>query len=255
MAIPMKLEKAKLVKVEGGGGGLLGDIASMGASLGASLAGIGGMLPVVWTESEMNFRFNPTQLALNKEANYQGTNTRSSEEGGQEQYSNTGTRTLSFSVLLDEWEAPVGSDVGSMVDTLQKWCNPEADSDPPSPPTAMFVWGKFRFIGQLKSVNATFNLFRPRRLTGSCRGPGVDARATRAGPRPEPDVQAGPAGDVRAGSSRVTRLPSIALSRAGRSEPVAGARRDERHRRPDWRSVPDTRLLIPSRGDAKAARR
>ncbi len=62
MAIPMKLEKAKLVKVEGGGGGLLGDIVSMGASLGASMAGIGGMLPVVWTESEMNFRFNPTQL-------------------------------------------------------------------------------------------------------------------------------------------------------------------------------------------------
>ena len=42
MAIPMKLEKAKLVKVEGGGGGLLGDVMSMGASLGASVAGIGG---------------------------------------------------------------------------------------------------------------------------------------------------------------------------------------------------------------------
>ena len=224
MAIPMKLEKAKLVKVEGGGGGLLGDVMSMGASLGASVAGIGGMLPVVWTESEMNFRFNPTQLSLNKEANYQGSNTRSSEEGGQEQYSNTGTRTLSFSVLLDEWEAPAGSDVGSMVDTLQKWCNPEADSDPPSPADGDVRVGQVPVHRAAQVGERDVQPVPPRRLAGARRGPGVDARATRAGPWPEPDVgrswRTTFAADGRGRHVAVDRLP-----RARRPEPVAGAGR------------------------------
>lgn len=158
MSIPMKLEKAKLVKMAGGGGGI-------GAALGgaaASVGGIGGMLPVVWNETEMNFRFNPTQLTLNKTATYGGTNNRSSEEGGQEQYANTGTRVLGFTALLDEWEAPAGADVGDMVAKLQHWCNPDRETLPlqPEPPTVMFVWGKFNFTGKLASVNATFELFR-----------------------------------------------------------------------------------------------
>jgi hypothetical protein len=252
MSIPMKLEKAKLVKVEGGGGGPLGDVASMGASLATSAAGIGGMLPVVWTETEMNFRFNPTQLQLGKEANYQGSNTRASEEGGQEQFSNPGTRTLQFSVLLDEWEAPVGAgaDVGSMVDTLQKWCNPEPGSTPPSPPTAMFVWGKFRFIGQLKSVNATFNLFRR---------DGSPARAevqVSMRERPEPGQAQNPTSGGPAGrrSRRVVEgdtLPSIAYRELG--DPNLWRVLAEMNRIDDPMSVgPGTQLLIPSRADAKA---
>lgn len=252
MAIPMKLEKAKLVKVEGGGGGLLGDVMSMGASLGASVAGIGGMLPVVWTESEMNFRFNPTQLALNKEANYQGTNTRSSEEGGQEQYSNTGTRTLAFSVLLDEWEAPAGSDVGSMVDTLQKWCNPEPDSDPPSPPTAMFVWGKFRFTGQLKSVNATFNLFRrdgsPARAEVQ-----VSMRERPEQVRGQNPTSGGPPGRRSRRVVEGDTLPSIAYRELG--DPNLWRVIADMNGIDDPTAVgPGTHLLIPSRADAKAAR-
>ena len=159
MSIPMKLEKAKLVKMAGGaGGGLAG--AAGGAAAGA--AGVGGMVPVVWTDSEMNFRFNPTQLTVNKTATYGGANNRESEAGGQEQFANTGTRTLGFTAFLDEWEAPAGADVGDMVKKLQNWCNPDPDSpeNRREPPLVMFVWGKFNFTGKLASVNATFDLFR-----------------------------------------------------------------------------------------------
>jgi hypothetical protein len=253
MSIPMKLEKAKLVKVEGAGGGLLGDVASMGASLAASAAGVGGMIPVVWTEAEMNFRFNPSQLQLNKQAIYQGSNTRSSEEGGQEQYSNTGTRTLSFTVLLDEWEAPAGQDVGSMVDTLQKWCNPEPDSDPPSPPTAMFVWGKFRFIGQLASVNATFNLFRrdgsPARAEVQ-----VSMRERPEQVRRQNPTSGGPPGRRSRRMVEGDTLQSIAHRELG--DPNLWRVVAEMNGIDDPLAVgPGTRLLIPSRVDAKAARR
>ena len=91
-----------------------------------------------------------------------------------------------------------------MVDTLQKWCNPEADSDPPSPPTAMFVWGKFRFTGQLKSVNATFNLFRrdgsPARAEVQ-----VSMRERPEQVRGQNPTSGGPPGGARVGSSRATR--------------------------------------------------
>ena len=159
MSIPMKLEKAKLVKTAGGGAGGAG--AALGGAA-ASAGGIGGMLPVVWNDTEMNFRFNPTQLTLNKTATYGGTNSRESEAGGQEQFANTGTRTLGFTAFLDEWEAPQGSDVGDMVTKLQNWCNvdPASPENRREPPKVMFVWGKFNFTGQIASVNATFELFR-----------------------------------------------------------------------------------------------
>lgn len=164
MSIPMKLEKAKLVKLPsaGGGGGFGAAAAAAAGGMAANAAGVDGMVPVVWTDSEMNFRFNPTQLTVNKQAVYGGTNNRESEEGGQEQFARTGTRSLSFSALLDEWEAPAGSDVGEMVKKLQNWCNVDPDSpeNRREPPLVMFVWGKFSFTGKLESVNATFELFR-----------------------------------------------------------------------------------------------
>ena len=158
MSIPMKLEKAKLAKLASGGGGLGAAVGGMAASA----AGVDGMIPVVWTDSEMNFRFNPTQLTLNKAASYGGTNNRESEEGGQEQFANTGTRTLGFTVFLDEWEAPAGADVGEMVSKLQNWCNidPDSPENRREPPLVMFVWGKFNFTGKVESANATFTLFR-----------------------------------------------------------------------------------------------
>lgn len=161
MSIPMKLEKAKLVKTAGAGGGLGGAIGGMAASAAAGAVGVDGMIPTVWTDSEMQFRFNPTQLTLSKAAVFGGSTPPRSEEGGDEQYTGPSTRTLGFTVFLDEWEAPAGADVGEMVTKLQHWCNPEdPTAERPDPPTVMFVWGKFNFTGQLESVNATFDLFR-----------------------------------------------------------------------------------------------
>jgi nucleoid-associated protein YgaU len=254
MSIPMKLEKAKLVKTAGGPGGGLG-AAAAGAAMGAatSAVGVGGMIPVVWTESEMNFRFNPTQLTLNKAANFQGSNARASEEGGQEQFSSAGTRTLGFTVFLDEWEAPAGTDVRGMVDTLQAWCNPEADSDPPTPPTAMFVWGRFSFRGQLASVNATFELFRR---------DGTPARASvvvsmRERPESTPGQNPTSGGPPGRRARRVVEgdsLPSIAYRELGDAAL--------------WRVIasmngvddplvltPGMQLFIPSKADARAAMR
>lgn len=249
MAIPMKLEKAKLAKVAGGGGGLGG---AAGAVAGA-VAGVGGMVPVVWNESEMNFRFNPSQLTLNKSAQFQGTNSRSSEEGGQEQFASTGTRTLGFTVLLDEWESPQGSDVGEMVATLQKWCNPEEGSDPPAPPTAMFVWGKFKFTGQLESVNATFDLFR--RDGTPARGEvQVSMKERPEAPGAQNPTSGGPAGRR---SHRVVQgdsLPLIAQHQLG--DPSLWRVLAEMNGIDDpLVLVPGSVVLVPSKQDAKAARR
>lgn len=249
MAVPMKLEKAKLVKTGGGGGGL-GAAASMAASAATSAAGVGGMVPVVWNDTEMNFRFNPTQLTLNKSANYQGSNTRSSQEGGQEQFSNAGTRTLGFTILLDEWEAPQGSDVGRMVDTLQSWCNPERGSDPPAPPLAMFVWGKFNFRGQLQSVNATFNLFR---MDGT---PARGEVVVQMNERPEsvPGQNPTSGGPPGRRARRVTEgdsLPSIAYRELGDAS-LWRVLADMNGVDDPLALVPGMQILVPSRADARA---
>ncbi|MFZ9042325.1 MAG: hypothetical protein ACO225_11660 [Ilumatobacteraceae bacterium] len=162
MAIPMKLEKAKLVKMAGGGGGLAGSIAGLASRVGGAASGVDGMVPTVWNDSEMNFRFNPTEMTLSKTASYGGRNNRESEQGGQEQFASTGTRTLGFTALLDVWVARAGADVGEMVGRLQNWCNVDPDSpdNRREPPLVMFVWGRFNFTGKLESVNATFELFR-----------------------------------------------------------------------------------------------
>jgi nucleoid-associated protein YgaU len=252
MSIPMKLEKAKLVKTSGGAGG---GIAGAAAGLAASGAGIGGMMPVVWNDSEMNFRFNPTQMTVNKTAVYGGANNRASEEGGQEQFASTGTRTLGFSAFLDEWEAPQGGDVGEMVAKLQNWCNPDPESSQENrePPLIMFVWGKFNFTGKLESVNATFELFRR---------DGTPARAEvqiSMKERPEETVPQNPtSGGPPGRRSRTIVEGDTLLGLAYRELGDANLWRiiAEINDIDDPMTVPaGTSLLVPSREDATFARR
>lgn len=165
MAVPLKLEKALIKKVPrgGGAGGMLGDLGveSIATSAATDLVGVDGMLPTQWDDTEMHFKFNPTELSENASAQVRTEPSRSREASPQQQYIGVNSRTLSFTVFLDEWEAPAGKDVSDMVRKLANWTAPEAQAEgPPQPPKAMFVWGKFQFEGIIKSVNARYTLFR-----------------------------------------------------------------------------------------------
>src|SRR5215213_9620954 len=162
--IPLKLEKAMIRKMpREGSGDFLGDVASIASSAASDLAGLDGMIPVQWDKDEMHFKFNPTELTMNASAQVRTEPSRSTEEGKSptQQYIGVNSRTLSFTVFLDEWEAPAGQDVSKMVDTLAGWTEPESQAKgPPQPPKAMLVWGEFKFEGIIKSVNARYTLFR-----------------------------------------------------------------------------------------------
>ena len=247
-----KLEKAKLVKMSSGGALSPAGIGSAIGSAAAGAAGAGGLVPVVWNDSEKHFRFNPTQLTLNKSAVFAGSNNRESEAGGDEQYSRTGTRTLSFTLYLDEWESPSG-DLRKMVDQLHDWCNPEKGSQPASPPKVALVWGKFIFAGMLESANATFDLFR---------ADGTPARgevAITIKERPQETsaqnpTSGGPAGrqshEMRLGDSLASVAEAV-LGDAGLWRVLA-----EMNGIDDPTAVvPGQTVLIPSKHDAMNARR
>jgi hypothetical protein len=226
MPVPVKMAKARLVRVSGSGG-----------------------------PSDVELRFNPTQLTINKSAEYGGSNNRNTAAGGDEQFSRTGTRTLSFTALFDEWGTGMGGDAGKTVDGLQEWCNidPSDQGDNPEPPTVMFVWGSLRFAGKVESINATFDLFAP---TGTpLRGEvqvSMKERPERAeGQNP---TSGGPAGRRSHVVIDGETLPVIVHSELG----DAGL----------WRVVADmngiddpldvpagTSILLPSRHDATVARR
>jgi hypothetical protein len=168
--VPMKLEKAMMKKLPpagGGAGGMLGDlagdVASMGASMAADLAGASGMIPVVWGPEEFHFRFNPTNLRTGKQAEFATRGATGTPQGNRYQFTGSKTASLDFTFLLDEWEAPpgMGQDVREMVQKLERATNPEDPrSNKPMPWRMLFVWGSFRFTGYIKSINATYTLFR-----------------------------------------------------------------------------------------------
>jgi hypothetical protein len=165
MTIPMKLEKAMLVKTDAGLGGALAAVGSMAASAGAALGGIGGFLPMAWSLGEgFEFRFNPSELRESKTASFTEHPTSGATGTAPTAYNGTHAASLSFTVLLDEWEAPPGplaKDVADMVKALCELTSPENKNDEASqPPQMTFVWGKYQFKGYIQSVNATYTLFR-----------------------------------------------------------------------------------------------
>jgi hypothetical protein len=160
-AIPLKLEKAMLKKAPGGGGGgLLDDAASMATSVAADLAGASGMIPTTWTDDSMPFKFNPDKFVESSSASTTSRPTPASNTGHQLQYTGSSPKSLDFTIFLDEWEAPAGQDVSGMVAHLHKLTAPKRGSDPPTPPKVVFIWGKYQFKGIVKSVSATYTLFR-----------------------------------------------------------------------------------------------
>jgi hypothetical protein len=156
-SVPMKLEKAMLKRMPGGGAGGILD-AIMGGAM--DVGGLGGMVPTVWEDAEMHFKFNPTQLSESKSGEVSQHPTPSSEHGPQVQANGANARRLSFQLFIDEWEAPAGRDVTDMVAKLYKLLDPTPGSTPPSPPLVSFIWGKYRFNGLLHDVKATYSMFR-----------------------------------------------------------------------------------------------
>jgi hypothetical protein len=155
VGIPGKLEKALLVKDAPGG---------CHAAAGAAIGGFGGFLPMIWDDQayRFEFRFNPSDLRESQTANFAEHPTSGATGSPTTSYNGPNNPTLSFTVLLDEWEAPPGplaTDVGEMVKKLCPDATaPQAQSS--QPPVMSFIWGKYHFKGYVTSVNATYTLFR-----------------------------------------------------------------------------------------------
>src|SRR3954447_7354302 len=112
MSTPFKLEKALLVKGPSHGG--LGDLGDIAASIASDIGGVGGIVAAPWAGQELHFRFNPEKLNLAKAANYvekpRGTSQQADlKDPAPPQFVGSGNRTLSFEVLLDEWDSPPGT--------------------------------------------------------------------------------------------------------------------------------------------------
>lgn len=250
MSVPFKFEKAVLKVSPSSGGGMLGEAAS-------SLAGASGMVGGQWDSSELHFSFNPERMTLSKSASFREHPRPASQAAGDHtprppQYVGSTNRTLSFNVLIDEWDAPAGRDVGEMVATLQRVMDPSADQpsdEVPLPPKMSFHWGSFIFTGYVTKADAVFTMFRQ---NGSPARAEVDVQMTEHidTPGAQNPTSGGPSGRrsrvVREGDS----LALIAYREYGSS---AGWRAiaDANGIDDPFNVVPGTELLVPSRDDAR----
>ncbi len=205
MAIPMKLEKAKLVKVEGGGGGLLGDVDVDGRV--ARRIGGGDRRDVARRVDRVG-----DELPLQPDPAL-------AQQGGQlpglEHPQQRGRRAGAVLEHRDANAVVLGvarrmGGAGRLRRRQHGRHAPEVVQPRGRLRSTLATDGDVR-VGQVPVHRAAqvgerdVQPVPPRRLTGPRRGPGVDARATRAGPRPEPDVGRSWPGDVRGGWSRETR--------------------------------------------------
>jgi nucleoid-associated protein YgaU len=262
MGTPFKLEKALLKEAPNSGGGLLGDLADIGMSAAADFAGASGMVAPPWAERELHFKFNPDKMTLAKTAKFKEQPRPTSQQADAKtppppQYVGSTNRTLSFAVLLDEWEAPgaSGRDVGAMVETLQKLMDPSSDkpqSAVPLPPLMSFHWGKFVFKGYITKADAVFTLFRQ---DGSPARAEVSVVMTEhiETPGAQNPTSGGPAGRRSRMMTEGDNLQLLSYREYGKSG--------------YWRALAETngiddplalrpgrRLLMPSREDARALR-
>lgn len=262
MSIPFKLEKALLKEAPTSGGGMLGELGDLGASLAGDVTGIGGMMVPPWADRDLHFRFNPEKLSLNKTAKFKEQPRPTSQQADQKappppQYVGSTNRTLSFAVLLDEWDAPpgMGRDVATMVTALQALMDPPTDkpqSEVPLPPKMSFHWGSFVFTGYITKADAVFTLFRQ---DGSPARAEVSVVMTEQidTPGAQNPTSGGPAGRRSRMLIEGDSLQLLSYREYGKSG--------------YWRAVaevngiddplavrPGTRLLMPSREDARALR-
>jgi nucleoid-associated protein YgaU len=230
----------------------------MATSLAADLGGMSGMMVSPWAGHELHFRFNPEKLTLTKSAGFSEQPRASSQatddaKPAPPQYTGSPNRTLSFDVLLDEWDAPpgVGRDVSKMVDTIQNLMDP--DPGPvPVPPLMTFHWGGFMFTGYITKADATFTLFRQ---DGSPARAEVSLAMTEQHDKPagQNPTSGGPAGRRTRMVIEGDSLQLLSYREYGKSSYWRALA--EINGIDDPLSVrPGTRLLMPSRDDARMLR-
>jgi nucleoid-associated protein YgaU len=267
MSIPFKLEKAILKEADPDGGGLphgpgdLAELADLAASTLTDVLGVGGLLTPPWSGVDLHFKFNPDKLTLTKTATYKEQPRTPAEQSMAKpppaQYTGSPNRTLSFNILLDEWDAPPGSgarDVKTMVDTLQLLMDPK-DKSPqlvPQPPQMNFHWGKFLFKGFITKADAVFTLFRQ---DGSPARAEVSITMTEHVEMPgkQNPTSGGPAGRRSRMMIEGDNLQLLSYREYGKSGYWRALA--ETNGIDDPLSVrPGQRLLMPSREDARALR-
>jgi len=254
----MKLEKAMLMKAPSGLGGLGAAAASMAMSAASAIGGIGGMLAAgPWEKvAGFAFRFNPSDLRETKSARMSEQTTPGSSGAAQNHFGGTQSAQLSFTILIDEWEAPPmppPRDVGEMVKKLMELTDPDdPNADNSSPPEMSFVWGKYHFKGTVQSVNATYTLFRrdgsPARAEVQ-----ITMKGSHEAVRAQNPTSGGPAGRRTMQLIEGDNLQTVSYKEYG--DPNLWRAVAEANGIDDPLAVlPGAHLLLPSKTDAQALR-
>ena len=110
----------------------------------------------------LRFHFNPKEYAISLDAGWTFKPAKSRPETPE--FTGNQPRSLSVDLLLDATDQDSG-DVSKDVDLLFSCLSAtqtSIDNDAPFPPLVILVWGVAPpFVGVVKSVNASFTLFRP----------------------------------------------------------------------------------------------
>ena len=113
---------------------------------------------------EVQFKFNPQEYRIAKQAQWHTTPQPSAISGGTAQFHGTIARSLSVTLLLDAFSLPP-EPLEIALDTLYAACEPTPESiamGDPKPPAVLFGWGaNVPFRAYLTSVQATYKLFLP----------------------------------------------------------------------------------------------
>jgi Contractile injection system tube protein len=115
------------------------------------------------TGESLDVHYNPAQVTVNKDVTVTTSAQQAAAHGATPQFINTHTRTLGFTLTLEEWSTR--KDVVAAVARLQGWMNPtEVSLQPghtPAPATVEFEWWSepTPFVGYITQANATYLVF------------------------------------------------------------------------------------------------
>jgi phage tail protein X len=112
-----------------------------------------------------NFDFNPSQLQLNRRAQWKYTPAAAVRNGTVPEFMGPEPRQMTVEIFLDTSTKPTSNVVLKNVESLLDCCEVTAKSiaaKQPSPPWVVFQWGSFstaRFTAYVESVDVTYSLF------------------------------------------------------------------------------------------------